>query len=74
MSLKPKGEGNTGSRATDTQATETGEPSVENTGRDEEIRRRAHEVYLERDQSAACASRTADSAAVLPDLPRFCRI
>ena len=48
MSLKPKGEGTTGSRATATQAAETGETSVKNAGRDEEIRRRAYEIYLER--------------------------
>jgi hypothetical protein len=48
MSLKPKGEATTGSRATATQAAETGETSVRNSARDEEIRRRAYEIYRER--------------------------
>src|SRR5260370_27309546 len=48
MSLKPKGNGTTGSHATPTQAAETGEPSVKSAVRDEEIRRRAYEIYRER--------------------------
>jgi hypothetical protein len=48
MSLKPKGEATTGSRATATQAAETGETSGRNSARDEEIRRRAYEIYRER--------------------------
>ena len=47
MSLKPKRNGSTEPQATSTQA-ETGEVSVGNSARDEEIRRRAYEIYLER--------------------------
>jgi len=47
MSSKPKRNGSTEPQATSTQA-ETGEPSVANSARDEEIRRRAYEIYLER--------------------------
>jgi DUF2934 family protein len=46
MSSKPKRDGST---ETSTQA-ETGEISVGNAARDEEIRRRAYEIYLERDK------------------------
>ena len=48
MSSKPKGNGTRGSHATATQAAETGETSVRNTSRNEEIRRRAYEIYLQR--------------------------
>ena len=47
MSSKPKRNGSTKPQATSTQP-ETGEVSVGNTARDEEIRRRAYEIYLER--------------------------
>jgi hypothetical protein len=47
MSLKPKRNGSTEPQATSTQA-EAGEVSTENSARDEEIRRRAYEIYLER--------------------------
>jgi hypothetical protein len=48
MSSKPKGNGTTGPHATATQVAETGETSVRNAARDEEIRRRAYEIYLQR--------------------------
>ena len=47
MPSKPKGNGSTEADATSTQA-ETGEISVGNSARDEEIRCRAYEIYLER--------------------------
>ena len=47
MSSKPKGTGSTEPDAADSQA-ETGEVSVGNAARDEDIRRRAYEIYLER--------------------------
>jgi len=47
MSSKPKGNGSTGSQATSIQAA-TGDALVENSARDEEIRHRAYEIYLER--------------------------
>ena len=47
MPSKPKRNGNTGPQATSTQA-KTGEASVGNAARDEDIRRRAYEIYLER--------------------------
>ncbi len=47
MSSKPKRNGSTKPQATSAQA-ETREVSVENSARDEEIRRRAYEIYLER--------------------------
>jgi len=47
MSSKPKRNGITEPQATSTQA-ETGEVSAGNLSRDEEIRRRAYEIYLER--------------------------
>ena len=47
MSSKPKRNGSTEPQASSTQ-TETGEVSVRNSARDEEIRRRAYEIYLER--------------------------
>lgn len=47
MSSKPKSNGGTEPQATPTQA-DTGEVSVGNSARDEEIRRRAYEIYLER--------------------------
>jgi len=46
MPSKPKRNGNTGPQAS-TQA-KTGEVSVGNSARDEDIRRRAYEIYLER--------------------------
>jgi hypothetical protein len=48
MSSKPKGNGTTGSHATAAQATQTGETSVRNAAREEEIRLRAYEIYLQR--------------------------
>jgi DUF2934 family protein len=48
MSSKPKGNRSTAPQATTTQAAETGEASVGNAARDEDIRRRAYEIYLER--------------------------
>jgi hypothetical protein len=46
MSSKPKRNGSAEPQATSTQA-ETGEASVGNAPRDEDIRRRAYEIYLE---------------------------
>jgi len=46
MASKPKG--STGPHATPTQAAGTVEASVRNAARDEEIRSRAYEIYLER--------------------------
>ena len=48
MSSKPKGNRSTGPQATTTKAADTGEASVGNAARDEDIRRRAYEIYLER--------------------------
>ena len=48
MSSKPKRNVSTGPHATSTQAAETGEASVGNAVRDEDNRRRAYEIYLER--------------------------
>jgi hypothetical protein len=48
MSSKPKKHVSTGPHATSAHAAETGESSVGNAARDEEIRRRAYEIYLER--------------------------
>ena len=48
MSSRPKGNRSTGPQATATQAAETGEASVGNAARDEDIRRRAYEIYFER--------------------------
>ncbi len=47
MSSKPKRKGITEPQATSTQA-DTPEASVGNLARDEDIRRRAYEIYLER--------------------------
>ena len=47
MSSKPMGKGNAEPHAISAQA-ETGEASVENAEHDEDIRRRAYEIYLER--------------------------
>jgi len=47
MASKPKRNAITEPQATSTQA-ETGEASVGNSAREEEIRRRAYEIYLER--------------------------
>jgi hypothetical protein len=49
MASKPKGSGSTVSQATSNHA-ETGEVSVGNPGREEQIRLRAHQIYLERGQ------------------------
>ena len=46
-SSKPKRNGKTEPQATSTQS-ERGEASVENAARDEDIRRRAYEIHLER--------------------------
>lgn len=48
MSSKPKGNGSTERAATTTQVAETGKAPVPDAGRDEEIRSRAYEIYLER--------------------------
>ena len=48
VSSRPKGNRLTGPQATTTQAAETGEASLGSAARDEEIRRRAYEIYLER--------------------------
>ena len=47
MASKPKGTERTEPHSITTRA-ETGEASVANAARDEDIRRRAHEIYLER--------------------------
>jgi hypothetical protein len=47
-SSRPKGNRSTGPQATTTQEAETVEASVGNAARDEDIRRRAYEIYLER--------------------------
>jgi len=49
MSPKPKRNGSTEPQTTSVQS-ETAEVSVGNSARDEEIRRRAYEIYLERGQ------------------------
>ena len=46
MSSRPKGNRSTGPQAPP-QAAETGEASVGNAARDEDIRRRAYEIYVE---------------------------
>jgi len=48
MSSKPKGNGNTEPHGTSAQAADVGDVSVGNAARDEEIRRRAYGIYLER--------------------------
>ena len=50
MSPKPKRNGSTAQQVTPAQAMETGGPSVGNAAREEDIRRRAYEIYLERGQ------------------------
>ncbi len=50
MSSKPEGKGNAEPHAISAQAAQTGEASMGNTTREEEIRRRAYEIYLERGQ------------------------
>jgi hypothetical protein len=50
MSTKPKRNGRTKLQATSTVAGETGDASVWNAVRSEDIRRRAYEIYLERGQ------------------------
>jgi hypothetical protein len=51
MPSKTKKTGSTESQATSIQA-ETGGVSLANTARDEEIRRRAYEIYLERGEQS----------------------
>ena len=48
MSSKPKGNLSTGPQATTTQAADKGAAPVGSAVRDEEIRLRAYEIYLER--------------------------
>jgi hypothetical protein len=48
MSSKPKGNERKEIHAITSQVAETGEASVENRARAEDIRRRAYEIYLER--------------------------
>jgi hypothetical protein len=48
MSSKPRQNESIGPQSIRTPATETGEPSMGNTRREVEIRRRAYEIYLER--------------------------
>jgi len=48
MSSKPKGNGSTAQQGTPAQAMEDGGHSMSVRARDEDIRRRAHEIYLER--------------------------
>ena len=48
MSSKSKGNESTGPHAVSARAEEIGVASIGNTARDEEIRRRAYEIYLER--------------------------
>jgi hypothetical protein len=48
MASKPKGNLSTGPQATTAQAAEKGDASPGNAARDEDIRRRAYEIYLER--------------------------
>jgi hypothetical protein len=50
MSSKPKRSESTGPQSISSLATETGQSSMGNTKREEEIRRRAYEIYLERGQ------------------------
>ena len=49
MASKPKGDGNTESQATSAKVA-LEEASTRNSARDEEIRRRAYEIYLQRGQ------------------------
>ena len=51
MSWKPKANRSTGPQATSIQRSE-GDGSVGNVARDENIRRRAYEIYLERGEQA----------------------
>jgi hypothetical protein len=48
VASKSKRNGSTETEATLTQAAETGDGHVGNSARDEEVRRRAYEIYLER--------------------------
>ena len=48
MSSKPKRNESTGPQSIPTPAAEAGQASMENTMHEEEIRRRAYEIYLER--------------------------
>jgi hypothetical protein len=54
MSSKPKINVNTERQATSTQAAKAEETSVGNAARDEDIRRRAYEIYLERGEQPGC--------------------
>ena len=50
MSTKPKRNGSTKLQATSTMAEETGDASLWNAARENDIRRRAYEIYLDRGQ------------------------
>jgi hypothetical protein len=52
MSLRPKRNESTEPQATSTQAAEMGQASVGNASRDEDIRRRAYEIYLARGEQS----------------------
>jgi hypothetical protein len=52
MSSNPKGNGNAEPHTISAQAAQTGEALVGNAERDEDIRRRAYEIYLERGEQA----------------------
>ena len=54
MSSKPKINVNTERQATSTQAAKAEETSVGNAARDEDIRHRAYEIYLERGEQPGC--------------------
>ncbi len=54
MSSKPKGKGNGEPHALSAQAAETIEAPVGNAQRDDDIRRRAYEIYLERGEQPGC--------------------
>jgi NAD(P)-dependent dehydrogenase (short-subunit alcohol dehydrogenase family) len=53
MSSKPKRNASKGPHAISAQAAETGEASVRRAAREEDIRRRAYEIYLERGEQPA---------------------
>ena len=53
MSTKPKRNGSTKLQATSTLAGETGDASVWNAVRENDIRRRAYEIYLDRGRKSA---------------------
>jgi len=54
MSLRPKRNESTEPPATSTQVEEIGAAPVGNASRDEEIRRRAYEIYLEHGEQSGC--------------------